>query len=120
MVMPSVTVTMTVIVSVSVAVVVTVTVIMPVSVAMTMMMVMTAHSPHSKQVHRQSSRTDDEELRRIVHLRRLEDPLDGFKDDEDADEDQEDPVGEATERLDSAVAVREDVVGTPGAHDAGE
>jgi hypothetical protein len=84
------------------------------------MMVVPSHSKHSKEVHRQTHATDDEKLSRVVHLGRLDDPLHGFKDDEDADEDQEDAVGEAAECLDSVVTVGIDIIATPCAHDTGK
>lgn len=82
------------------------TVPMPVSVsapASMRMSVMPACRNHTDKVDSKSYCTDSEELAG-VHLGRVEEALDGFKDDEDRDEAEEDAVCEAGEGLDTGVA----------------
>lgn len=83
-------------------------------------MVMTAHCKHPEEVHAQTERTDEQQLAG-VHLRGLQpehecqvqnvhvvrfhlQTLDGLENDEDGNEDEEDPVSEAGERLYPSVA----------------
>lgn len=73
-----------------------------------MMMCMSTHGKHPKQIDCQSHPTNDQKLGGIIHLWRIDDPLDRFEDDKDADEDQEDAVRETGEGLYSAVADGDD------------
>jgi hypothetical protein len=78
---------------------------MRVSVRMGMPMVMmTAHGEEAEQVH---TKADGRHQQKLVslHLRWIYESLDGLEDDKDRDQDQEDAVGEARQRLYAAVAM---------------
>lgn len=57
-------------------------------------MVMMPSSEHTHQIDSQSKHADCQELIR-VHLRRVNESLNGFEDDEDRDKDEEDAVCES-------------------------
>jgi hypothetical protein len=77
-----------------------VTVMMMVTPA-TVVMVMPRRE-HPYEVHGQSNYAHNQELVR-VHLGRVDESLDSLKDDKHRNEDEEDPVGKARERLDPRV-----------------
>lgn len=89
--------------------------IMAMRVAM-MMMRMPAHREHAKQIDSKAQRADKKQLVR-VHLWRFQDALDRLEDDEYGDEDEEDPIGEAGQRLNPRVPVSKPLIGLPRGHD---
>lgn len=70
--------------------------------SMRMSMMMMACSKHANEVDRQADGADDEELTR-VHLRRVEQSLNRFEDDEDRNEAEEQAVCKARKRFDAGV-----------------
>ena len=84
------------------------------------MMMMSSSRPHSEQIDSQTHTTDDEQLRVVVHHRRLNDTLHRLEHDKNRNENQEDAVGESTERLDPSVSICKRRVSRPGGHDTGE
>lgn len=97
--------TMRMVMSVRIMVVI---VIMPVRMSVPMVVsvrvsvVMMASGEHADQVHKQPDEADNQQLVG-VHFRRIDQALDGLKDDEDRDEDEEDSIGESRQRLDSTI-----------------
>ena len=83
-------------------------------------MVMVSKRRHAHQINQQSQRADDKQLRQPLRLVALDDALKGLEHDLDADEHQEDAVGEARQGLDLAEAVGEALAGRPLARHGGE
>ena len=78
---------------------------MTVAVVMSMTMVMVTECCHSNEVHQQPEGANHKELAESLRLPPLDYPLKCFKHDFDADEDQKDTIGKATERLDLAKTI---------------
>ena len=84
-----------------------------------MTMMMMPSRKHANEIDGQPGHADDEQLVG-VHLWRVDEALDSLKYDEDADEDEEDTVGEPGERLHAAVAEgAERLISDPASQTAG-
>ena len=88
--------------------------------AVVMSMMMMAECEHADQVDEKTQGTDDEQFCQALGLPTLEDSLKGLKHDLDTNQDQEDTVGKATERLNLAKSIRKSLTWRPLARDGRE